>query len=245
MTPCNKEVARTTGTPVLNAALLARVQELNRNYLELLATQADMSAGVRMCGSDSERLPPAVVEALARLPALSRARVAASPYALYTLGFEDQPLWRTALCECAVADRDDAPLDYYDALSVSPGIAFCEVALFFAWHTAVLNRFAARVLFAMPEALAETMVQTPLWRLRRIARSYPGLLAPRWPANPAFWPDLVRFAALSDWRRLETAQLLGHQLTAMELDPAFNEGRLPRGRAGHAEMPHARGSTVK
>lgn len=239
MTPCNKEVAQTARTPVLSATLLARVHELNRNYVDLLATQA----GVRSV--DPQGLSHRVLDALAQLSEPARFRLAASPFALYTLGFEDQHFWRTVLGADGVADRDDSLPDYHGALSISPTIVFCEVALFFAWHTAVVNRVAARVLFAMPDTLAERMVQTPLWRLRRIAAEFPGVLQPRWPANPGFWPDLVRFAAASDWRRLETAQLLGNQLTAVDLDAAFDEGRMPGHRGRRIDIAKARGRIEK
>jgi hypothetical protein len=43
---------------------------------------------------------------------------------------------------------------------------------------------------------------------------------PRWPTNPAFWPDLIRLAAANDTRRLGTARLLGTQLIAAELELA-------------------------
>lgn len=237
MTLCNKEVAQTTRTPVLSTTLLARVHELNRNYVDLLVTQP----GVRSV--DTEGLPRKILEALAHLSETARFKLAASPFALYTLGFEDQQFWRTLLGEGGVADRDDSLPDYYSALSVSPTVAFCEVALFFAWHTAVVNRVAARMLFAMPEVLAERMAQTPLWRLRSIAAEFPGLLLPRWPTNPCFWPDLVRFAAAADWRRLETALLLGNQLTAVDLDAAFDEGRAPGNRGRRIDIAKARGRT--
>jgi hypothetical protein len=237
MTPCNKEVAQTARTPVLSATLLARVHELNRNYVDLLTT----SAGIRSV--DDQSLPPKVLDALAQLSEAARLKLAACPFALYTLGFEDQQFWRSVLGENGVADRDDALPDYYRALSVSPQIAFCEVALFFAWHTAVMNRVSARVLFAMPEVLAERLVQTPLWRLRKIAAEYPGLLLPRWPTNPGFWPDLVRFAAASDGFRLQTTQLLGNQLTAVDLDAALDEGRTPGSRGRRIDMTKARGRT--
>jgi hypothetical protein len=234
MTPCNKEVAQTARTPVLSATLLARVHELNRNYVDLLAAQA----GIR--NVDAQGLPPKVLDTLAQLSAPARLRLAASPFALYALGFEDQQFWRTVLAEDGVADRDDALANYYGTSSVAPAIVFSEVALFFAWHTAVVNRVSARVLFAMPEALAERMVQTPLWRLRKIAAEFPGLLQPRWPTNPGFWPDLVRFAAAADWCRLQTAQLLGNQLTAVDLDAAFDEGRMPGNRGRRIDMTKAR-----
>lgn len=235
MTLCNKEVAPTARTPVLSATLLARVHELNRKYVDLLATHAGA------CSVDAQGLPHKVLDALAQLSEPARLRLAASPFALYTLGFEDQQFWRTMLGADGVADRDDSLADYCSALSVAPAVAFCEVALFFAWHAAVVNRVAARVLFAMPEVLAERMVQTPLWRLRKIAAEFPGLLLPRWPANPGFWPDLVRFAAASDWRRLQTAQLLGNQLTAADLDAAFDEGRMPGNRGRRIDIMKARG----
>lgn len=235
MTLRNKEVAQATRTPVLSTTLLARVHELNRSYVDLLVTQA----GTRSV--DPEGLPHKVLQALAQLPELARLKLAASPFALYTLGFEDQQFWRTVLGEGGVADRDDSLPDYYSSLSVSPTIAFCEIALFFAWHTAVVNRVAARVLFGMPEVLTERIVHTPLWRLRRIAKEFPGLLLPRWPANPGFWPDLVRFAAASDWRRLETGLLLGNQLTAVDLDATFDEGRAPGSRGRRVDIAKARG----
>jgi hypothetical protein len=79
------------------------------------------------------------------------------------------------------------------------------------------------VLFGMREDIASKLTRIPLWQLRRIAVDYPGLLTPRWPGNPAFWPDLIRFAAAGNSKKLETTQLLGNQLTAAELD-----GTLPR-----------------
>lgn len=237
MTPCNKEVAQTARTPVLSTTLLARVHELNRNYVDLLATQAGIRSG------DAQGLPPKVLEALAQLSGPARFKLAASPFALYTLGFEDQQFWRTELADNGVADRDDSLADYCSRLSAAPAVAFCEVALFFAWHTAVVNRVSARVLFAMPEALAERLAQTPLWRLRKIAAEFPGLLQPRWPTNPGFWPDLVRFAAAADWPRLQTAQLLGNQLTAVDLDAAFDEGRMPGHRGRRIDITKVRGRT--
>jgi hypothetical protein len=234
MTLRNKEVARIARMPVLSETLLARVHELNGKYVDLLATQA----GARC--DDPQSLPCKVLDAIAQLPRAARLKLAASPFALYTLGFEDQQFWSTVLGANGVADRDDSPCVYYSALSVSPDVVFCEVALFFAWHTALVNRIAAKVLFAMPEGLAERMVQTPLWRLRSIAAEFPGLLLPRWPTNPGFWPDLVRFAAAADWRRLETAQLLGNQLTAVDLDAAFDEGRMPGNRGRRIDIAKAR-----
>jgi hypothetical protein len=89
-----------------------------------------------------------------------------------------------------------------------------------AWHVATTNPLAARVVYAMPHATAQRLAAAELWQIRCIATSHATLLMPRWPTNPAFWPDLIRFAAANDTRRLLTAQLLGSQLIAAELELA-------------------------
>ena len=233
MTPRNKEVAHAIHAPVLSTTLLAGVHELNRNYVDMLIARP-FARSIELGA-----LPEKILQALARLPAAARSRLAATPFALYTLRFDDQQFWRTALGDL-VADRDDS-LDYYCAPSVSPAITFTEMALFLAWHTAVVSRVATRVLFAMPDALAKRFAATPFWRLRRIASDYPGLLLPRWSANPCFWPDLVHFAAESNWERLETAQLLGTQLIAVELDETLElESRVMRGRSARIDVTKTR-----
>lgn len=208
--------------PVLGAALLARIQEMNRDYVELLLAQRsipDPSPDPHI-----ECLPAKVLDALGRLPAASRHALAATPFALYSLAFDERQFWTTVLADTRPAGPETESIEVrYGVLSGAPGaapmhFALCELALFLAWHTAASNRVAARVLFALPDALAVKFVDAPLWQLRRIAMNYPGLLTPRWPANPAFWPDLIRFAAAGDARRLETAQLLGNQLIATELE---------------------------
>ncbi len=80
--------------------------------------------------------------------------------------------------------------------------SFCELALLHAWHVAAKNTMAARMVYAMPYATARRLVNTPLWQIRCIAGSYSELMMLRWPTNPAFWPDLIRFAASNDARRL-------------------------------------------
>lgn len=210
--------------PVLGAALLARIREMNRDYVELLLVRRSLPDP----DPHSQCLPVKVIDALRRMPAASRHALAAAPFALYSLQFDDRQFWTTALADTEPGREIESIEARYGAPDGIPGAApmhaaLCELALFLAWHTAASNRVAARVLFALPDTLAVKLVAAPLWHLRRIAMDYPGLLTPRWPANPAFWPDLIRFAAAGDARRLETAQLLGNQLIAIEL-----EGLSPR-----------------
>ena len=107
--------------------------------------------------------------------------------------------------------------------------AMAEVAMVAAWHTAAVSRIAARFLFGMSEGIATSLSCTPLWQLRRIAIDCAGLLTPRWPSNPAFWPDLIRFATTGNQAKLEAARLLGTQLIAAELEG--HSSYAPRSRA--------------
>lgn len=217
MSARNKEVVPGTRAPVLSRALLARTHELNADYVELMLAERSLPVP----GPGAEALPARALDALEALDATARGALAACPFTLYTLGFDDQRFWDAAL-------KGDTPGDdgieaRYGAISPAPmQAAFCEMALFLAWHTAQSQRLAARFLFAMPDAVVRLFVHAPLWRIRRVALDYPGLATPRWPRNPAFWPDLIRFAEADD-ARLEAARLLGNQLISSELD-----GTLPR-----------------
>ncbi|HEY4368175.1 MAG TPA: hypothetical protein VGN07_13160 [Steroidobacteraceae bacterium] len=220
--PYQKDSSQPPGShaPVLHPALLARVHELNRDYVELLLLETVHPPYL----SPIEVLPEKVRDALACVAPAWRAQIAACPFALYSLRFDDQQFWHTALDDLssgsAVEPAHESLESRYAVHSARslPG-RFSEVAAFFAWHAATGNQVAARVLFAMPDALGERLSRTPLWQVRRVALEYPGLLIPRWPTNPGFWPDLVRFAGACDMHRLETARLLGSQLRPQNWSP--------------------------
>ena len=234
------EAVETPGSraPVLNPTLLARVHELNADYLELLLFEPADSLRISVV----EALPQKVCDSLACVAPAWRAQIAACPFTLYSLRFDDQQFWRTALDDFSAGPIPQLVQESveirYGAGSARPlSSAFCEAAAFFAWHTAITNPVAARVLFAMPDSLTERLPHTPLWQVRRIAMDYPGLLMPRWPTNPGFWPDLVRFAAACDTPRLETARLLGNQLIAAELESVtMPDGKLARLRVRPAKV---------
>jgi hypothetical protein len=196
--------------PVLDAGLLARIQDLNLDYVELLiAEHAAPSAATQL-----QHLHASVCAAIAALTPAARGALAGTPFTLYSLGFEDEASWLAA-CECTAGPLAER---YMCTEAASLQVSFCELALLHAWHVAASNRLAARVLYAMPDAIGVRFAGTPLWKIKRIAGQYPELLMPRWPTNPAFWPDLVHFATLNDSPRLATAQLLGSQLIAAELE---------------------------
>lgn len=200
--------------PVLQPALLARIRQLNLDYLELLAAEREATDG----STQLQYLPPRHRAALGALSPRALSALAAMPYSLYSLGFEDENFWN-AVCESATSSASALAVQRYARVGdASAQCSFCELALLHAWHVAGKNMMAARMVYAMPYATARRLVNTPLWQIRCIAGSYGELMMPRWPTNPAFWPDLIRFAASNDTRRLHTTRLLGTQLIAAELE---------------------------
>jgi hypothetical protein len=193
--------------PILTRSLLTRQYELNLDYLDLVVAEHTSNCNA------VRRLPDRVLDALVECTLEQRQALATATYSLYSLGFEDQYFWQAAL------RMADEPIEAkYGVLSASiVEAAFCEIALMHAWHVAQSQPIAARVLYGMPTAIVNGMSVAKLWQLKRIAADYPGLLIPRWPTNPRFWPDLIKFARSGDLQRLHTAQQLGRQLMAVEL----------------------------
>ena len=210
--------------PVLSAAVLARIQELNVDYVELLSAEHNGDVGLKpdlqprdIQGGQLQHLPCKVHAAIAELSPAARTSLAALPYTLYSLGFEDEKLWRSLAEPAALATSLSMAERYEQPLSASLQASMCEVALLYAWHVATSSPLAARLIYAMPESVAYRLAAAPLWYVRRLAVHHTSLLMPRWPTNPGFWPDLVRFAAAGDHQRLATAKILGSQLIAAEL----------------------------
>jgi hypothetical protein len=203
-------------TPVLEPTLLAHVQQLNLDYLELLIADRDTAQGT----AQLQHLPPRQRVALAALSTRSMRALAAVPYTLYSLGFEDEHFWDAVSSSATAPTVTSITQRYAHMGDASAQYAFCNLALLHAWHVAATNTMAARVVYAMPYVTARRLASTPLWQIRCIAASYSVLMLPRWPTNPAFWPDLIRFAGMNDARRLHTTRLLGTQLIAAELEVA-------------------------
>jgi hypothetical protein len=201
-------------TPILSAAVLARIHELNLDYVELLAAEhnaADASDG------QLQHLPCKLHAAIAGLSPAARASLAALPYTLYSLGFEDEKLWRALAQPAALAASMSMSERYSQPHCASLQASLCEVALLYAWHVTTSSPLAARLIYSMPATVAERLIAAPPWYVKRLAVHHASLLLPRWPTNPGFWPDLVRFAAAGDEQRLATAKVLGSQLIAAEL----------------------------
>ena len=200
--------------PVLSAAVLARIHELNLDYVELLAAEHNATTAD---DAQLQHLPCKLHATIAELSPTARALLAALPYTLYSLGFEDEKLWRSLAEPAELAASLSMSERYAQPHSASLQASLCEVALLYAWHVAASSPLAARLIYAMPETVAQRLTAAPPWYVRRLAVHHAALLMPRWPTNPGFWPDLVRFAAAGDQQRLATAKVLGSQLIAAEL----------------------------
>lgn len=220
-------------TPVLEPSLLASIHQLNLDYLQLLMAEHEAPRS----GGQLQYLPPRQSAALAALSPRALRAVAAVPYTLYSLGFEDEKFWGAVSVNATALTPDSLTHRYARVGDQSAHYMFCELALFHAWHVAATNKMAARVVHAMPYATAQRLAGTPLWQIRCIAASYDVLMMPRWPTNPAFWPDLVRFAGINDSRRLHITRLLGTQIIAQELEVACE---LSRRRNSHTLLPSPR-----
>ena len=181
--------------PVLSAAVLARVHELNLDYVELLAAEHNAAA---TGGGQLQHLPCKLHAAIAEMSPTARASLAVLPYTLYSLGFEDEKLWRSLPEPAALAASLSMSERYAQPHRASLQASLCEVALLYAWHVASSSPLAARLVYAMPETVAQRLTAAPPWYVRRLAVHHSSLLLPRWPTNPGFWPDLVRFASEGD-----------------------------------------------
>jgi hypothetical protein len=204
-------------TPILSAAVLARIHELNLDYIELLVAERN---AVAVSDGQLQHLPCKLHAAIAGMSPSARASLAALPYTLYSLGFEDEKLWRALAQPAALAASMSMSERYTQPRDASLQASLCEVALLYAWHVTTSSPLAARLIYAMPETVAERLMVAPPWYVRRLAVHHASLLLPRWPTNPGFWPDLVRFAVAGDQQRLATAKVLGSQLIAAELQGA-------------------------
>jgi hypothetical protein len=194
--------------------VLARIHELNLDYIELLAAEHNAA---NASDGQLQHLPCKLHAAIAELSPTARASLAALPYTLYSLGFEDEKLWRALAQPAALSVSMSMSERYSQPHGASLQASLCEVALLYAWHVTTSSPLAARLIYAMPAAVAERLAAAPLWYVKRLAVHHASLLLPRWPTNPGFWPDLVRFAAAGDQQRLATAKVLGSQLIAAEL----------------------------
>lgn len=169
--------------PGPDSADLAQVESLNRAFLDHLA-----AAGKSLLGA----LPPAVAAAMVEAAPVARARLARSPFLLFSLGELDEPAWARVLEGGGEADLIESV--------TRPGAAEARIAtaaVAFLWQFANRNGYAARVVSGAPDSWCARIADCRLLDLIEFASNRAGLLRLRFAENGNFWRRLA-IAGTSD-----------------------------------------------
>lgn len=219
------------GSPALVAPAALQLQALNLDYLQLLILEKQEFHAEAY--GEAPALDAQLTSAMADAPLSRLADLADCGISLFTLSLHNVSLWQ----RIASTGVHDAMSRRYAAVGetadgsgqgLARRSAFMECAVFYAWHLANADRRAALNCLGMPGHTADILASLQLWQLRNMAIKHPQLLAPRWPANTCFWPDLVQYLSSGDRRHLDHARLLGAQLMAQELEPSAIEYLMSR-----------------
>jgi hypothetical protein len=104
----NMDVVSGARAPVLASALLVRIQELNRDYVELMLAEGAMPSP----GAAMETLSPRLLDALAALDEPARDALSRCPFTLFSLAFDDARFWQTVLGDTAPITGDSVEVRY-------------------------------------------------------------------------------------------------------------------------------------
>jgi len=198
------------------AAAARQLAHLNRQFIALLAIDGG--------------LPDAVMSRLHGLSGNAAAAMADCPFSLFTLGFDDARRWLSLLA----APREPAPEPAMVSAHFRGSVIrteFAAAVIFFAWHLAHSDPLAGKILLELDADVATALRRIPIAHLRTLANSAAQWIAPRWPQNRYFWPELVLHACDRDscnpdscnpdacnvgGDALRATKLLGRQLLAAE-----------------------------
>ncbi|MES1190548.1 MAG: hypothetical protein ABUS47_05645 [Steroidobacter sp.] len=198
--------------------------QLNIDFLKLLiaANQPDVQASVVTRSQLS--LPSVQTTAMSECSDEAIRTMAACGFSLFSFSFHLADMWermaRSAVQESSVQRyAGDANAAGNSPIEVAYA-GFAECALFFAWHLAQHQPMAARVMLGMREETAAILAPLQLWQCRQIAQRSYQMLTPRWPNNPYFWVDMLRYATTKDEEHFRFARLMGTQLIARDMEPS-------------------------
>ncbi len=205
---------RWTCSTLLSAAALESLHAINRLYLELLA------AGPQpRCSMARPSLLDTVAGGLARLSAERRTALAGTPFSLFDAHFGDGAFWT----QLTMVVREPAPPGLFER-TLPFTVDFAQMALFYAWHLARLEPFAARVLLGMSAQTQRVFAGLPLPYLQQIALEQPQLIEPRWSDRDTVWRILLG-AAHRGPEHLACVHLFGIQLSAGDLSEPQAPGK--------------------
>jgi len=178
---------------------------LNRDYLALL-----IADGGAPLASD-------VMKVLREAPPPLLDSIASCSFALFVMRMPGE-----VQTPGPVPQVNDPAIDRYGISLSSDGTwpAFVAATWSFAWHLCRTSPLAARVMLGLPATAIGQAAGLEPWQLRHLAGRQCAPVAPRWPSNPCFWPDLVRYADNQSPLRLTASRLLGMQLLAADVGTA-------------------------
>jgi hypothetical protein len=178
---------------------LADVHALNLHYLNAIRSPS----GVGFAVPGVRRLTPAQC-----------ARLAETPFLLFSFRERDAELWRTVLGEgpqLALIPADEPP---------SPTMReLCTAGLSFLWQLSRRNAYAARVVSGAPVRFCEHLAASTLIGLLRRTAHRSDLLVPRYADEQAVWRQLLAggVSATRQVQAMSQQSALQRMLTVAEL----------------------------
>jgi len=201
--------------------------QLNVDFLKLLVVGCQHGAESSTVTRNQLSLPTVQAVTLAACSDDALRAMSACGFSLFTFNFHQADTWerlannasqQTSVQKYSSESSEAAT----PASSVEAAYAgFAECALFFAWHMAqeqLTND--ARVMLGMREETAAVLAPLELWQCRQIAQRNYQMLTPRWPHNPYFWVDLLRYGDKREEQHFKFSRLMGTQLIAKDLEPS-------------------------
>ena len=189
--------------PLLSAALLGSLNQLNRRFLDL--------AGARGATGGAEwglSVPPDLAQRIAALTEDRRAALSHCPYALFDVRFCDEAHWRVSLQSLSHWRVEDQSAQ-------DPQVAeFLQLALFYAWHLAQTQPLSAPLILGMGERIARELGRVTLDRLPGLIGTQRHHLSLRWANCTSYWHSLTSAASAPGSANLRRAQLYGLQIAA-------------------------------
>jgi hypothetical protein len=200
--------------------------QLNIDFLKLLTAANQPDAQTSVITRSQLGLPTLQATTLAACSDDAIKTVSGCGFSLFNFSFHLADMWermaKTGTQQSSV-QRYANDVNGADGANNAIEVAyagFAECALFFAWHLAQQQPMAARIMLGMREETASTLAPLQLWQIRHIAQRSYQMLAPRWPQNPYFWVDLLRYASTGNEEHFRFARLMGTQLIAKDMEPS-------------------------
>jgi len=197
--------------------------QLNIDFLKLLMVANQPEAESTVITRSQLGLPKLQAVTLTNCSEEALRTIASCGFSLFNFNFHLADMWE----RMAKVSSEQTSVQRYanDINSASNAVevayaGFAECALFFAWHLAQHQPIAARTMLGMREETAALLAPLQLWQCRQIAQRNYQSLAPRWPHNPYFWVDLLRYAETNDQQYFKFARLMGTQLIARDMEPS-------------------------